>query len=157
MGTRREGPFPALELARLGGGSLALASLFDAGDALLIVGHRGCKTTRQTLPYVDRLYRRRGPGRSVCAVLQDDAATARELADSLGLELPIGLEADPYPLAEALGLVAVPTLFLIRRGGSIARVVEGFVRAELEELAVELGAPPPLLTPEDEAPALRPG
>ena len=30
------------------------------GEALVLIGHRNCKTTRQTLPFLDRIHRRRG-------------------------------------------------------------------------------------------------
>jgi hypothetical protein len=90
-------------------------------------------------------------------VLQDDAETARTLAQDLGLEVPLWLEADPYPLAAALGLAAVPTLFLIHRDGTIAKATEAFHRADLEEYASRLGNGSPLFTPEDKAPAMKPG
>jgi hypothetical protein len=146
-----------MSLPDLTGTRRPLAETWATGAALLLIGHGDCKTTRQALPYVDRIHRRRGPGSSVRLLLQDEADAARQLVSELKLEVPVGLEADPYPLAEALGLVTVPTLFLLRRGGSIARVSEGFSRAELESLAVPLGVEGPLFSPEDEAPAFRPG
>jgi hypothetical protein len=156
-GLRRQGPFPEMSLPDLTGTRRPLAETWATGAALLLIGHGDCKTTRQVLPYLDRLHRRRGPGSSVRLLLQDDADAARRLVSELKLEVPVGLEEDPYPLAEALGLVAVPTLFLLRQGGAIASVSEGFNRAELESLAVPLGVQGPLFTPEDEAPAFRPG
>jgi peroxiredoxin len=154
---RREGPFPRLALPDLDGVRHSLEEIWAEGEALLLIGHRDCKTTRQTIPYVDRIHRRRGAGHSVLVVLQDDAETARTLAQDLGLEVPLRLEADPYPLAAALGLVAVPTLFLIRRDGTIAKTTEAFHRADLEEYAARLGDGSPLFTPEDKAPAMKPG
>ncbi len=157
MGVRTQGPFPALPLAGIDDGPRPLSDAWRDGEALLLIGHRNCKTTRQTLPFLDRIHRRRGAGRSVVAILQDDAATARELRDSLALAIDVRLEPDPYPLAAALDLGAVPTLFLVGRGGEIERVCEAFVRAELESFAARLGVPAPLFAPEDDAPALRPG
>lgn len=157
MGVRTQGPFPALPLPGIDDGARPLSEAWRDGEALFLIGHRNCKTTRQTLPFLDRIHRRRGAGRSVVAILQDDAATARELRASLDLALDLRLEPDPYPVAAALDLAAVPTLFLVGRDGGIQRVCEAFVRAELESLAERLGAPPPLFAPEDNAPALRPG
>jgi hypothetical protein len=93
----------------------------------------------------------------VVVVLQDDAPTAKALQAEQGLEVPLLLEADPYPLAEALGLVTVPTLFFVGRDGTIARTTEAFNRADLEDYAARLGVPAPLFTPEDKAPAQKPG
>ncbi len=146
-----------MSLPDLTGTQRSLAETWAKGAALLLIGHGDCKTTRLALPYLDRIHRRRGPHSSVRLLLQDEAVAARQLVSDLKLEVPVGLEADPYPLAEALGLVTVPTLFLLLRGGSIAKVSEGFNRAELESLAAPLGIEGPLFTPEDEAPAFRPG
>jgi hypothetical protein len=109
------------------------------------------------LPFLERIQRRRAPGHGVLAVLQDDADTARALARDLGLETPIRIDEDPYPLVAALGLEVVPTLFLISRDGTILQTTEAFHRADLEGYAARLGVEGPLFTPEDKAPAMKPG
>jgi hypothetical protein len=126
------------------------------GGGLILIGHRNCKTTRQTIPFVDRIHRRRSRGR-VVVVLQDDADTALALRAEQKLEVPLRLEADPYPLTQALGLVAVPTLFFVDGAGTIVKTTEAFHRADLEDYAARLGVPAPLFTPEDKAPAFKPG
>ena len=156
-GVRSEGAFPDVSLPDLEDEERPLADAWREGDALLLIGHRNCKTTRQTLPFVDRIHRRRGASHGVLAILQDDKQTAVELQDSLALALPMRLEADPYPLARQLGLTTVPTLFLIDRAGEIRQVSEGFVKKDLESFAERLGVSAPLFTPEDKAPAMKPG
>ena len=157
VGVRAHGSFPERALPDLAGEQRALAEAWQEGDALILIGHKNCKTTRQTMPFVDRIHRRRGAGHSVVAILQDGPREARELAQSLALELPLRLEADPYPLARQLRLATVPTLFVVDREGQIRAVSEGFVRADLEAFAARLGVSSPLFTPEDRAPAMRPG
>jgi hypothetical protein len=120
------------------------------------VGHRNCKTTRQTLPYVDRIHRRKGKG-TVLAVLQDDRETALTLVKEQGLSLPVLLESDPYPLAAALSLEVVPTLFLVNAQGEIETAVQGWSRADVEGFASRLGVTDGLFRPEDQAPAFTPG
>jgi hypothetical protein len=93
----------------------------------------------------------------VTAILQDTAAAARDLAKTLGLAVPILLEADPYPLAAALDLATVPTLFLLTPERRIAAVSEGLCRAEIEGFAERLGVDGPLLGPGSTVPALKPG
>jgi hypothetical protein len=156
-GPRRSGPFPGGSLLDVEGAPHELAEAWRDGGALILIGHRNCKTTRQTLPYVDRIHRRRAGPQGVVAVLQDDAATARELRQSLKLALPLRLEPNPYPIARELALVTVPTLYLVDARGEIEHVSEAFHRAELEELAARLGVAPPLFTPEDKAPVMKPG
>jgi hypothetical protein len=90
-------------------------------------------------------------------LLQDEPAAARRLVSDLKLEVPVCLEADPYPLTGALGLRAVPTLFLLQEGGAVARFSEGFSRVELESLAESLGVRGPLFAPGEDVPAFRPG
>jgi len=147
---------PDLTLPGLDGAPRALAEIGSSGPALVVIGHSDCKTSRETLPYVDRIHRRRRAGSEVVAILQDDAEAARGLVRELALDLPVLLESDPYPLAEALELVTVPSLLEIADAGVIARVSEGFSRDDLEAFAARLGAAP-LFTPEDQSPAFRPG
>ena len=151
------GAFPDFRMPDLAGAVHALSEAWQTGEALILIGHKSCKTTRQTLPYVDRIQQRRGPGSSVLAVLQDGADEARQAVLKLKLSLPIRLESDPYPLAQALQLTTVPTLYLIAKGGTIARVSEAFSRADLEAFAERLGVAGPLFVPEDKAPAMKPG
>jgi hypothetical protein len=150
-------PVPDVTLRDLEGADEPLSVTFSPKGALLVIGHRDCKTTRQVLPYVDRIHRRRGRKGRVLAVLQDSAETARALARELSLDLPLRLEDDPYPLAEGLGLTTVPTLLLVDGSGRILQTSEGFRREDLEGFARALGVDGPLFVPRDDAPALRPG
>ena len=157
MGVKRDGLFPRMTLRDLEGTRRPVEEAWAAGEALVLIGKRDCKTTRQTLPFVDRIHRRRAAGHGVVVVLQDDADTARALAADLGQETPNRLDEDPYPLVAELGLEVVPTVFLVGRDGTILKVTEAFHRKDLEEYAGRLGVPGPLFTPEDKAPAMKPG
>jgi hypothetical protein len=154
---RSSGAFPDLELCDLEGASRRLAEAWASGPALIVLGHRNCKTTREALPLLDRIHARRGPGASVLAVLQDDAETARGLRQQLSLGMPIRLEPDPYPLAEALEVTTVPTSFLVAPGGGIQAVSEALRRADLEAFAARLGVEGALFKADDKVPALKPG
>lgn len=153
----REGSFPDWTLPDVEGAAAPLAAAWAGGPALVLVGHRTCKTTRETLPWLERLHRRRGADATVVAVLQDDPATARELIAAQGLQVPVRLEADPYPFAAALDLTTVPTLFAIAAGGAITGVSEGLRRADLEAFGRHLGVEGELFTAEDKVPAGKPG
>ena len=154
--TRSSGPFPELALADLDGLVHPLREAWRGGDALVLIGHGDCSTTRLTLPFFERIHRRRTRGIALL-VLQDDVQAARELRAELGLSVPIRLEPAPYPLASELRLEAVPTLVLVASGGRIVRVSVGFDRDILETLAAHMGSVGPLFTPGDHAPAFRPG
>ncbi len=147
--------FPELTLRDEDGNPRPLAELWRAGEALVLIGHGDCKTTRQTLPYINRLHRR-APGAAIVGVMQDEPEAARALRAELGLALPLWLESDPWPLAEALGLAVVPTLFVIGRDGRIAATSEAFRKADLEAFAARFGGAT-LFAADDPMPALRPG
>src|SRR5439155_16329100 len=150
-------PFPDSELPGLDRRSRPLSEAWRRGAALVAVGHSDCETSRLTLPFVDRIHRQAAPAGTVVAVLQDEAVDAQALVDELGLDMPVRLEAVPYPLAARLGLATVPTLYLVDVRGRIERVSEGLRRADVEAFAARLGVPAPLFEPGDYAPALRPG
>jgi hypothetical protein len=151
---KTDGPYPRTTLTSLDGAPVE--TVWPGEETLLIHGHRNCKTTRQTLPYVDRIQRHKTRGR-VVAVLQDDRETAETLVREQALALPVLLEAEPYPLAAAVSLEVVPTLFLIRADGTIEKAVQAWNRGELEAFAARLGVPGPFFTADDNAPATRPG
>jgi len=151
-------PFPLLSLPDLEGAERPFVTAWAARPALFVFGHRDCITTRMTLPFVDRIHRRRPPDTSVIAILQDDAESVRELRRDLELDLPVRLEADPYPVAAEMDLRTVPTVMLVGTDGRIARTCEGFKRDELEALARAMGMVGPLFTEADAGlPPRRPG
>lgn len=153
---RASGAFPGMELADTDGVLRPLREAWQDGEALVLIGHGDCSTTRLTLPFFERIHRRRTRGHALL-VLQDDVRAARELQAELGLAVPIRLEPAPYALAAALRLEAVPTLVLVDGGGRIVRTSVGFDRDMLQELAARMGVEGALFTPADRAPAFRPG
>jgi len=151
-------PFPLLSLPDLEGAERPFVTAWAVRPALFVFGHRDCVTTRITLPFVDRIHRRRPPDTSVIAILQDDAESVRELRRDLELDLPVRLEADPYPVAAEMDLRTVPTVMLVGTDGLIARTCEGFKRDEREAMARVMGMVGPLFTEADAGvPARRPG
>jgi hypothetical protein len=148
--------FPALRLPALDGGERALAEAWQGNPAVILVGHSGCDTTRFTLPFVERLHRGRAAG-TVLAVLQDEPADARALAERLGLTLPVLLDREPYALVSALAMPLVPVVFLVGEGGGVERASEAFRRDDLQGFADRLGVQAPFFRPDEKVPALRPG
>jgi hypothetical protein len=150
---------PGVELSDLHGRRTALADLWSEKGmpALIAIGHSDCGTTRLLLPYLDRIHRGRGPEGLVLCVLQDEPEAARALQEELSLELPVYLEADPYPLAQALDLTTVPTLLRVGPAGDVLAVSEGFRRDAVEAFAASAGHALPFFTEADTAPPLRPG
>jgi hypothetical protein len=129
------------------------SALYSAGQTLVIVGHMNCKTTRQTLPFIDRIHK--DGGRAV-AMLQDSPEDAEAGLAKLGLSLPFFCERNPYSLSAAIGLEVVPTLLFIEADGTVALTSEAFRRPDIEAFAERLGAPRPVIA-NDTMPGFKPG
>jgi hypothetical protein len=149
--------FPPLALEDPRGQRVELSSVWSRGEALIVVGHRDCKTTRQTLPYVERIHRRAAAQGRVLVVLQDDAGAALELCRELDLTVPLVCEPEPYPLSQALGLEVVPSLLLVSPEGRVTQSCEAFRKPELDAFAARLGVPGTLFEAHDPMPSLKPG
>lgn len=128
-------------------------AIYAGGATLVAIGHMDCKTTRQTLPFIDRIHR--DGGRAV-ALLQDSPAAAASALAKLGLTLPFFCEADPYELSIGIGIVTVPTLLFVEADGTVSQTSEAFRRPDIEAFATRLGAPKPVLE-NDTMPGFKPG
>ena len=69
---------PSAALLRSDGSAGTSAELHAGGPTLVMIGHKDCKTTRQTLPFIDRIHK--DGGRAV-ALMQDSPEEARALFD----------------------------------------------------------------------------
>lgn len=135
------------------GRASTLHVLTAGAPALLIFGHKDCKTTRQMLPYIDRIHR---SGGRAFAVLQDAPDAALAALEKLGATLPFVSEADPFPFARAIGAEVVPTLLFVDADGRVSATSEAFRKPDIEAFAARLGVGTPVL-PGDTMPAFKPG
>lgn len=134
-------------------GSVVSSSALHEGPTLVIIGHMNCKTSKQTLPFIERIHK--DGGRAV-ALLQDSPEDAAAGLAKLGLDLPYFCERNPYALSTALGIVTVPTLLFIEGDGTVALTSEAFRRPDIEAFALRLGAPKPVIA-NDTMPGFKPG
>ena len=61
-------PLPKAEVQKPDGSAAPSSAIHAGGPTLVIIGHLNCKTSRQTLPFIDRIHK--DGGRAV-AMLQD--------------------------------------------------------------------------------------
>jgi len=148
---------PDLELPGLDGEEHSLSTHWAGAGCVYVVGHSDCATTRLILPFAARLAHGATTGTRVRVVLQDEPAAAASLLDELGADVPTLLDPAPYPLGAGLGLASAPTLVHVSGEGRVLRVVEGFERTALEQIARELGLEEPFFRPDDDVPTFRPG
>jgi peroxiredoxin len=153
---------PAFELKGEDGSPRAFKA--QSGDSLVLLTFYKdtCPVCQFTLPFLERIYQGIKGKLTFWAVSQDDAQKAKGFARDYGLSFPQAIDKPGYPVSNAYGISTVPTTFLIEPGGKILKVIEGFARKDLEDLARDLGKllglpVPAVFKPGDEAPALRPG
>ena len=144
---------PVIDLEQSDGASTRSSALYAGGPTLVIVGHMNCKTTRQTLPFIDRIHK--DGGRAV-AMLQDSPQDAAAGLAKLGLDLPFFCERNPYSLSAAIGVGVAPTLLFIEADGTVVLTSEAFRRPDIEDFAQRLGAPKPVIA-NDTMPSFKPG
>jgi peroxiredoxin len=136
---------PDFELEQLSGGRRTLGELTAGKPTLLTFFKVSCPTCQFSLPFLERLYRKKNNLEiEMYAISQDDAESTREFNDEYGISLPTLLdkEEEGYPASNAYGLTNVPSLFLIEPNGRISQAAMGFDKKALEALGVRLGAAP---------------
>ena len=146
---------PEFCLARLDGGEATLQDLLANAPVLLAFFKISCPVCQMTLPYLDRVHT---PGRlSVYAVSQNDEQDTRDFHKHFRIALPTLLDSEEnaFPLSNAFGISSVPTMFLIERDGTVSRVIEGWVKQDIEALAGLAGVG--LFQEGERLPAWKPG
>ena len=144
---------PKSELQKPDGSAASSSSLHEGGPTLVIIGHMSCKTSKQTLPFINQIHK--DGGRAI-AMLQDSPEDAAAGLAKLGLNLPYFCERNPYALSIAIGIATVPTLLFIEADGTVALTSEAFRRPDIEAFALRLGAPKPVIA-NDTMPGFKPG
>jgi len=119
---------------------------------LLAILQTDCPTCRLITPYLNALVD--SPAR-VEAISQDDEEATRNFVRQMDVRFPV--ERDPgFHLSKSLGVVIVPTLYVLDGENRVIREEPGFDKGALNEIAVLLGHFP-VATPYDGAPASKPG
>ena len=145
---------PDFKLSRLEGGEVTLAELTAARPVLIAFFKIGCPVCRMTLPFLERLHA--AGTLAVYGISQNDAADTRDFLGEFGISLPVLIDPDDrFPASNAYGITHVPTLFQIEPGLRIGRVIEGWVKAEIEWLGQLAGIQ--VIRPDERVPVLRPG
>ncbi len=133
---------PDFRLARLDDSETSLADLIANGPVVLVFFKITCPVCQLTLPFLDRIHQ---PGRlPVYGVSQNDSEDTQEFNGRFHIRFPVLLDRakDKYPASNAYGISTVPTTFLVERDGTIARVIEGWSRKEIERLGGKAGIQP---------------
>lgn len=123
------------------------------GPVVLAFFKATCPVCQITAPKVQALA---DAGVRVTAIGEDPPAALASYATRYGQRVPTVSEPPPYRVSGAYGLVAVPTLFLVGRDGTVQARVGGWDREGWNALAAAAGAPP-VSADGDGLPSYRPG
>jgi len=133
---------PEFVLPRLDGGEASIHDIIANGPALLAFFKISCPVCQMTFPYLDRIHT---PGRlPIYGVSQNDEEDTRAFNAHFGVGFPTLLdrEENGFPASNAFGISSVPTMFLIERDGTVSRVIQGWVKQDIEALAHLAGVAP---------------
>ncbi len=150
---------PDLELVSLTDELFSLSRELKKGAVLLVFFKISCPTCQFTLPFLERLYQAEGAGSvRVIGVSQDEAGVTREFDRHFGLTFPMLVDSaqSNYRASNAYGITNVPSLFLVEPNGVVGWSLNGFHKAELEELGLRRFGHSPFER-EERIPAMRPG
>jgi peroxiredoxin len=134
---------PVLPLADLNGNPLRLADLWSQNRGLLVCfWYHGCGYSQRELKYLSGIQERaQKGGLDFLYVNRDDSKSViKEFLASTKYKMRIGVEGQK--VADAYGVVAYPTLYLISPKGDIAYVLQGYAdsdQAEIEKEIAKLG------------------
>ena len=155
-------PVADFALAGIDGNTYSSAVARQRGLLLFALYKQGCGTCKFTAPFLQRFHDEYAcDGFRIWAVSQDSAEETREFADRYGLTFPLLLD-ESLNVTVAYRLKSVPAIYLVDESSTILRHAPAFMSNELNAMAQVIaerkGVPyAPIVRPEDDAPALKPG
>jgi peroxiredoxin len=131
---------PDFRLPRLAGGDATLADLISHGPVLLAFFKVTCPICQLAFPFLERLHL--AGTLPIYGISQNDDDDTREFNQEFGVTFPTLLDTEErgFAVSNAFGISSVPTVFLIGRDGMITRVIEGWLKKEMEWLGATAGA-----------------
>jgi len=127
---------PPFRLEDFDGKAHSLDELRQGDLLLLVFYHSECPTCRLSMPFIGNLARAvRSDRMKIWGVSQDGKNESLKFARASGLDMPILVDADPYPVSQAYGLTNVPTLFLIDSTRTVLDQCVGFTRDDFVRIA----------------------
>src|SRR6516162_1716873 len=129
-------------LPRLEGGEMTLQDITSQGPALLAFFKVNCPVCQLTFPYLERIH---SPERlSVYGISQNGPEDTGDFQRTYGVTFPMLLdrESSGFRVSNAFGISSVPTLFLVERGGTVSRVIEGWRKSDIAALGIQAGVDP---------------
>lgn len=153
---------PDFKLPSTGGATFSLKDARAKGPVVIAFFKISCPVCQFTFPFLERLYKRYGTDATFCGISQDSAGDTKEFCVEYGVTFPMLLDNENFSVSNLYGLTNVPTYFLIAPDGTVQVGSVGFGKAEIEQIAMELGSrknekTSPVFFPDEIVPAHKPG
>ena len=143
---------PSFRLDNIATGELVIDP-WTEGRLVLAFFKVNCPVCQMVAPKVQALA---DAGVPVVAIGQDPASKLASYAERFGQRVPTLSEPPPYRVADAFGVSAVPTLFVVGADGMIEDIAPSWDREVWNRVAAVFGAGP-VSRPGDGLPSFRPG
>lgn len=147
-----------------GGTEHTIAGRLKDGPVVIGLYKSSCAASKAMMPLLNRLQDRYGEhGLSVFGVGQDSANVTKSFIRRSGVEYPVLIEGEEYPLSRAFDIFATPTVYVIDKDGQITYSTMGFLRDQVNDIAAAaaaalgLDAEPIVGDDEDDIPRFVPG
>ena len=142
-----------------------LAEALRRGPLLLGIYKSSCAASKAMMPMLNRFVDRYGVfDLQVFGIAQDSANVTRSfIRRSGGLDYPVLIEGDDYPLSVAFDIFATPSIYVIRQDGTIAYTTMGFLKIQVNEISQAVAdvlgvtAQPVITEVDEEIPLFVPG
>ncbi|MBX3071375.1 MAG: TlpA family protein disulfide reductase [Thermomicrobiales bacterium] len=147
------------------GAEHTISDKLTEGPVLLAIYKSSCPACKTMMPFLNRLQERYADkGLTVYGVAQDSANVTRSFIRRSGIEYPILIEGDDYPLSKAFDVFGTPAVYVIDQQGQITYTTQGFMRDQVDEIGAAAAqlvgeAPAPVITEAEteEVPRFIPG
>ncbi len=136
------GQAPEFTLLDMQGVPRSLEQSRRQGPVVLAFFKVSCPTCQYTFPFLERLRQRlEGTRARIVGISQDAKRKTEGFNKEYGVRFPVLLDSEDedYPVSNAYAITHVPTLFLIEQDGRVTLTSQGWVKADLEEIAGRLG------------------
>ncbi|MCC6314374.1 MAG: TlpA family protein disulfide reductase [Thermomicrobiales bacterium] len=120
--------------------TLRLADALESGPVVVAVYKSSCRASKVALPVLQNLRDSYTEARlAVWGIALDSPNITGSFARRFGVDLPLLIDEDGYPTAQAYGVSETPTVFLIANSGDVVWQTVGFDATAMEHLSREVG------------------
>jgi thiol-disulfide isomerase/thioredoxin len=118
-----------------------LSEHLSEGPLVIGLYKASCVASKAMMPLLNRLQDRyAGDSLHVYGVAQDSANVTKSFVRRTGVNYPILIEGEEYPLSRAFDIFATPTVYVIDKDGEITYSTMGFLRDQVNDISAALAA-----------------